>query len=50
VEGTGANGNEEDKANGGNCLVSWAKVQRPYVYGGLGVYDLERMSSALRIR
>ncbi|WVZ76816.1 hypothetical protein U9M48_024747 [Paspalum notatum var. saurae] len=24
-------------ANGGNCLVSWEKVQRPLQYGGLGV-------------
>lgn len=25
-------------------MLSWAKVQRPYVYDGLGVHDLERMS------
>ena len=49
MEGTGANGNEEDKANGGNCLVSWAKVQRPYVNGGLGIHDLKRMSWVLCI-
>jgi hypothetical protein len=40
----------QEQANGGNCLVSWAKVQRPYMFGGLGVHDLERMSWALRIR
>jgi hypothetical protein len=40
----------QEQANGGNCLVSWAKVQRPYMYGGLGVHDLKKMSWALRIR
>ncbi|WVZ52503.1 LOW QUALITY PROTEIN: hypothetical protein U9M48_003556 [Paspalum notatum var. saurae] len=40
----------QEQANGGNCLVSWAKVQRPFLYGGLGVHDLERMGWALRLR
>ncbi|WVZ80002.1 hypothetical protein U9M48_027520 [Paspalum notatum var. saurae] len=40
----------QEQANGGNCLVSWAKVQWPYVYGGLGVHDLERLGWALRMR
>lgn len=40
----------EEQARGGNCLVSWAKVQRPLLYGGLGVHDLERLGWALRIR
>lgn len=40
----------QEQGNGGNCLVSWHKVQIPYVYGGLGVHDLERMSWALCIR
>jgi hypothetical protein len=26
----------QEKANGGNCLVSWKMVQRPLEYGGLG--------------
>ncbi|WVZ91117.1 hypothetical protein U9M48_037330 [Paspalum notatum var. saurae] len=37
-------------ANGGNCLVSWEKVQRPLHYGGLGILNLETMGWALRIR
>ncbi|WVZ91046.1 LOW QUALITY PROTEIN: hypothetical protein U9M48_037269 [Paspalum notatum var. saurae] len=37
-------------ANGGNCLVSWEKVQRPLQYGGLGILNLETMGWALRIR
>jgi hypothetical protein len=28
------------RANGGNCLVSWEKVQRPLSYGGLGILNL----------
>lgn len=31
----------QDKANGGNCLVSWQRVQHPLQYGGLGVHNLE---------
>ncbi|WVZ62062.1 hypothetical protein U9M48_011850 [Paspalum notatum var. saurae] len=40
----------QEQANGGNCLVSWRKVQQPYQYGGLGIHDLERMGWALRLR
>ena len=40
----------QEQANGGNCMVSWAKVQWPFLYGGLGVHDLERMGWALCIR
>lgn len=40
----------QEQAKGGNCLVSWAKVQRPYMFGSLGVHYLERMSWALCIR
>ncbi|WVZ85170.1 LOW QUALITY PROTEIN: hypothetical protein U9M48_032120 [Paspalum notatum var. saurae] len=40
----------QEQARGGSCLVSWARVQRPLQYGGLGVLDLERMGWALRIR
>jgi hypothetical protein len=39
----------QEQANAGNCLVFWAKVQRPYVFGGLDVHDLERISWALGI-
>ncbi|WVZ89347.1 hypothetical protein U9M48_035768 [Paspalum notatum var. saurae] len=40
----------KDKANGGNCLVSWENVQRPLQYGGLGILNLELMGWALHIR
>ncbi|WVZ70614.1 hypothetical protein U9M48_019263 [Paspalum notatum var. saurae] len=40
----------QEQAKGGNCLVSWTRVQRPLMYGGLGVHDLERLGWALRIR
>jgi hypothetical protein len=30
-------------ANGGNCLVSWEKVQRPLRYGALGILNLQLM-------
>ncbi|WVZ80019.1 hypothetical protein U9M48_027537 [Paspalum notatum var. saurae] len=40
----------QEQARGGCCLISWAKVQRPLCFGGLGVLDLARMGWALRIR
>lgn len=40
----------QKQANEGNCLVSWAKVQRPLKLGGLGIHDLEIFGWALRIR
>lgn len=36
--------------NGGACLVSWEKVQRPLDLGGLGILNLETMSWALQAR
>lgn len=39
----------QEQANGGNCLVSWEKVQRPLEYGGLGIHNLESFGLALRI-
>ena len=39
----------QEKANGGNCLVAWEKVQRPFEYGGLGIHNLEYFGWALRI-
>lgn len=40
----------EEHANGGNCLVSWQRVQRPIQFGRLGIHDLTLMGWALRIR
>ena len=37
-------------ANGGHCLVRWAKTNRPKKFGGLGILDLELFSRALRLR
>jgi hypothetical protein len=37
----------KEQAQGGSCLVSWAKVQRPLQYGSLGVHNLERLDWAL---
>ena len=33
----------QEQANGGNCLVSWERVQRPLEYGGLGIHNLEKL-------
>lgn len=39
-----------ERANGGNCLVSWEKVQCPLNYGGLGILNMEKLGWALKIR
>jgi hypothetical protein len=39
----------QERANGGNCLVSWEKVYRPLEYGGLGIHNLEALGCPLRI-
>lgn len=33
----------QEKVNGGNCLVSWERVQRPLEFGGLGIHNLETL-------
>jgi hypothetical protein len=40
----------QEQANGGNCLMSWEKVQRSLELGGLGIHNLEILGWALRIR
>ena len=37
-------------ARGGHCLIAWAKVTRPPELGGLGIYNLQFMCWALRLR
>jgi hypothetical protein len=38
------------EANGGHCLLAWPKVARPKELGRLGVFDIRRLSLALRAR
>jgi hypothetical protein len=38
------------EANGGNCHVNWARVCRPLNLGGLGIPDLARTATSLRVR
>uniref|UniRef100_A0A0A8ZTA0 Reverse transcriptase domain-containing protein n=1 Tax=Arundo donax TaxID=35708 RepID=A0A0A8ZTA0_ARUDO len=40
----------QERANGGNCLVSWGRVCQPLQNGGLGIHNLEALGTALRIR
>jgi hypothetical protein len=37
-------------ASGGNCHVNWARVCSPLALGGLGIPDLARMATSLRVR
>jgi hypothetical protein len=40
-----------DKAiSGGKCKVKWTKTTSPKEYGGLGVLDLDKFATALRLR
>jgi hypothetical protein len=38
------------EANGGHCLLAWPKVTRPKELGGLNLFDIRRLSLALRAR
>jgi mannosylglycoprotein endo-beta-mannosidase len=40
----------KERANGGQCLVAWSSICRPFEFGGLGVKDLRLQSLALRVR
>jgi hypothetical protein len=39
-----------DKVTGGKCKVSWDMVCKPKEYGGLGILNLAKFASALRMR
>jgi hypothetical protein len=38
------------EANGGHGHVNWSRVSRPLFYGGLGIPDLARTATSLRVR
>lgn len=40
----------QEQAQGGNCMVSWSRVQMPIMYGGLGVHNLERLGWVLHVK
>ena len=39
-----------DKVTGGKCKVNWDLVCKPKEYGGLGILNLKKFASALRMR
>ena len=39
-----------DKVTGGKCKVNWNMVCKPMEYGGLGILNLTKFASALRLR
>jgi hypothetical protein len=40
----------KDQVNGGQCLVAWDSICKPYEFGGLGVKNLRLQGLALRVR
>ena len=40
----------KERVNGGQCLVAWDTICKPYEFGGLGVKDLRLQGLALRVR
>ena len=41
---------QDDQLAGGKCKVAWSKVCSPVRIGGLGIIDLNKFSTALRLR
>jgi hypothetical protein len=40
----------QERASGGNCLVSWDFCNWPLKYGGLNIHNLEILGWSLHIR
>ena len=40
----------KERAHGGQCLVSWDRICKPFEFGGLGIRDLRLQGIALRTR
>jgi hypothetical protein len=43
-------GQDHENIKGGHCLVSWQTCMKSRNLGGFGINDLEKCSSALRLR
>jgi hypothetical protein len=40
----------EETCHGGHCKVAWSRICRPRELGGLGIVDLDRFGTALRLK